>query len=550
MTLKLSDEVLQNILTKESYVSDEDMKKAVDSAKKNNTTALDYLFTQNILTPDLLGQAIAEHYQVPYFDLNTHELNAKQVLKLPEELAVKYNILFLMENKNQILLATDDPTQVEMIEALKKVFPDKKILFAFSLSDDIKSKFFFYRKTLETRFASILQEKKRVAPELVAEIIKDAIFYRASDIHFEPTATEVLIRFRIDGVLQDAGRVTTEYYENILNLIKVLAHIRTDEHLSAQDGAIRYEVEGEANIDLRVSIIPTVNGEKVVVRLLSQYISNLSFADLGLSYNDHKLLDHNMHRQFGMILVTGPTGSGKTTTLYAVLKAVKNPGVNITTIEDPVEYKIGGINQIQVNEQTNLTFAKGLRSILRQDPNIILVGEIRDQETSEIAVNAALTGHLLLSTFHSNDASTAIPRLLDMGVEPFLLSSTLKLILGQRLVRRICENCRHSVEFTKLSLNRKYPYLKSYLTEENYTFYEGKGCQSCNYTGFKGRIAIFELISISPEIQSLIVAKAPAQDIWKMAEKQGSRSLFMDGLNKVQTGVTTIDELLRIARPF
>jgi len=550
MTLKLGDEILQAILVQESYVSAEDMNKAVDFAQKNNATALDYLFTQNILTSDLLGQALAEHYKIPYFDLNIHELSAVHVLKLPEELALKYNLLFLMESQDQILLATDDPTQPEMAEVLKQTFPDKKILFVFSLTDDIKSKFVFYRKTLETRFASILQEKKRVAPELVEEIIKDAIFYRASDIHFEPTAVEVLIRFRIDGVLQDAGRVTTEYYDNILNLIKVLAHIRTDEHLSAQDGAIRYGTEGTPTIDLRVSIVPTVNGEKVVIRLLSQYISNLSFADLGLSYNDHKLLEYNMLRQFGMILVTGPTGSGKTTTLYAVMKAVKNPGVNITTIEDPVEYKIGGINQIQVNEQTNLTFAKGLRSILRQDPNIILVGEIRDKETSEIAVNAALTGHLLLSTFHSNDASTAIPRLLDMGAEPFLLSSTLKLILAQRLVRRICENCRYSVEFTKMALDKKYPYLKTYFPENSYTFYEGKGCQSCNYTGFKGRIAVYELISISPAIQDLIVAKAPAQDIWKMAEKQGSRSLFVDGLEKVRTGVTTLDELLRIARPF
>jgi len=550
MILKLSDDILQTILVQESYVSDEDMKKAIDFAKKNNTTAFDYLFTQNILTNDLLGQALAEYYKVPYFDLNTHELSTEQVLKLPEELAIKYGILFLMENKNQILIATEDPTQPEMIEALTQAFPGKKILFAFSMPDDIKSKFVFYRKTLETRFAAILQEKKRVAPELVDEILKDAIFYRASDIHFEPTAAEVLVRFRIDGVLQDAGRVTKDYYDNILNLIKVLAHIRTDEHLSAQDGAIRYSTEGENDIDLRVSIIPTVNGEKVVIRLLSQYISNLSFSDLGLSYNDHKLLEQNMKRQFGMILVTGPTGSGKTTTLYGVLKAVKNPGVNITTIEDPVEYKIGGVNQIQVNEQTNLTFAKGLRSILRQDPNIILVGEIRDKETSEIAVNAALTGHLLLSTFHANDASTAIPRLLDMGAEPFLLSSTLKLIIAQRLVRRICSNCRHSVEFTKAGLDKKYPYLKSYFTEKSYTFYEGKGCQACNYTGFKGRIALYELISISNEIQELIIAKAPAQDIWRLAEKQGSRSLFVDGLEKVSTGVTTLEELLRIARPF
>ncbi len=550
MILNLSDEILQQILVSESYVSAEDMARAVDFAKRNKTSIMDYLFSQNILSRDLLGQALAEYYKIPYFDLNSRELVAEQILKLPEELAVQFNILFLTENKNQILLATADPTQPDLMDALGQAFPGKTILFAYSLPDDIRDKFVFYRKTLETRFAQILQEKKRVAPEIIDEIIKDAIFYRASDIHLEPQAKEALLRFRIDGVLQDAGHITLEYYDNILNLVKVLAHIRTDEHLSAQDGAIRYGANTPNPIDLRVSIIPTVNGEKVVIRLLSQYISNLSFADLGLSYKDHQILEHNMHRQFGMILVTGPTGSGKTTTLYAVLKSVKNPGINITTIEDPVEYKISGVNQIQVNEQTNLTFAKGLRSVLRQDPNVILVGEIRDQETSEIAVNAALTGHLLLSTFHANDASTAVPRLLDMGVEPFLLSSTLKLVIAQRLVRRICERCRYSTKITSVDLIKKYPYLKKYFSDKTYTLYQGKGCRACNYTGFKGRIAVFELISITPEIERLIVAKAPAQDIWRMAQSQGSRSLFEDGLEKVETGITTLDDLLRIARPF
>ena len=251
-----------------------------------------------------------------------------------------------------------------------------------------------------------------------------------------------------------------------------------------------------------------------------------------------------------MILTTGPTGSGKTTTLYALLKIVNSPDVNITTIEDPVEYKVLGVNQIQVNRETNLTFAKGLRSIVRQDPDIILVGEIRDKETAEIAVNAALTGHLLYSTFHANDAATAIPRLLDMGIQPFLLASTLEIIVAQRLVRKICDHCRHSV--TKSGKDFNTPQLRAlnkYFGSKTTTFYEGKKCGACGDTGYKGRTAIFEFILITPEMQNLILHAPSAQEIWKLARKEGSKTLFEDGIEKVKTGVTTVEELLRVAEP-
>lgn len=387
-----------------------------------------------------------------------------------------------------------------------------------------------------------------MAPEIIEEILTDAVSFRTSDIHFEPQEKEVIVRFRIDGVLHEAGRIPKEYYENIVNRLKVQARLRIDEHYAAQDGAIRFVRDGHL-IDARLSLIPTLDGEKIVLRLLADYMRSFALSDLGLLGDGQKLLEVSAKKPFGMILVTGPTGSGKTTTLYAVLRTLNNPEVNITTIEDPVEFKIPGINQIQVNQQTNLTFAKGLRSIVRQDPDIILVGEVRDQETAEIAVNAALTGHLLLSTFHANDASTAIPRLIDMGIEPFLLSSTLELIIAQRLVRRICESCRYSISVKTISLEKILPKAKKYFSKESITLYKGKGCPKCSGTGYKGRIGIFEFINMNPELQELILKNPSSQQIWEVSEKNGAISLFEDGLEKVKNGLTTLDELLRVANP-
>ena len=407
-----------------------------------------------------------------------------------------------------------------------------------------------YQKPLETRFSKIIESKGRVAPELLEEIFEDALVYNASDIHFEPRPTDVLVRFRVDSVLHEAGRIPKEYYENILNRIKVQSGLRIDEHFAAQDGSLRYEEKDGTVVDMRTSIVPTIEGEKVVLRVLAAYVQGFSLGDLGLTPAHQELLEQAAGKPFGMILVTGPTGSGKTTTLYALLKLINSPDVNITTIEDPVEYKVLGVNQIQVNPQTNLTFAKGLRSIVRQDPDIILVGEIRDEETAEIAVNAALTGHLLYSTFHANDAATAIPRLLDMGIEPFLLASTLEVVVAQRLVRKICEHCKHSV--IKSSSDFNTPQLKStlsYFEGKSITFYEGKKCETCGHTGYKGRTAIFEFIQITPEMQNLILHSPSTKEIWQLARKEGSRTLFEDGTEKVKAGVTTLEELLRVAEP-
>src|SRR3989338_1050854 len=547
--MNLNDQKIGAILLKGDYITESDLKKADDYAAVNQVSIIDYLITEQLISFDLLGQALAEFFKVPYADLNSNIPPTEQVLKISEDIARKYRLVLFAEDAKSVTIASDDPTNNEISKELKKIFPKKSIKFAYSLSEDIDNIFVNYRQPLSTRFAQIVKMQTRVAPEILEEIFEDAVLYRASDIHFEPQAMEVIIRFRIDGVLQEAGRIKKGYYENILNRIKVQAHLRTDEHLAAQDGSIHF-VKNERIIDFRVSIIPIIEGEKIVMRLLSEYVKAFALADFGLNALHQKLIKEASQKPFGMILVTGPTGAGKTTTLYAVLKILNHIDINITTIEDPIEYRIAGLNQIQVNLQTNLTFAKGLRSIVRQDPDVILVGEIRDNETAEIAVNAALTGHLLLSTFHANDAATAIPRLLDMGIEPFLLASTLEVVVAQRLVRKICEHCRHSV--TKSAIDFATPQLKSALPHfegKSITLYEGKKCEACGHTGYKGRTAIFEFIQITPEMQNLILRSPSTKEIWQLARKEGSVTLFEDGVEKVKAGVTTLEELLRVAEP-
>ncbi|MDH4358871.1 MAG: GspE/PulE family protein [Candidatus Berkelbacteria bacterium] len=546
--MQIDDAKLAEILTKLGYVKPEDLKKAQEEAKKKEASIVDYLLAEHILTKDLMGQAIAEYFGVKYADLSSRETSHEEERKIPEELAEKYRISVFLETDKHVIIATDDPTKKEIITALEPVYQGKQIEIAFAFPEDMELGIIQSKKPLETRFSKIIASQVRVAPEMVKEIIEDALANRASDVHIEPQEKEVVVRFRIDGVLHEVGTIPKVTYENILNRIKVQAHLRVDEHFSAQDGSMRYHRE-DGSIDLRVSIVPTIEGENIVMRLLAVYVPNLTLGDLGISPNDQELVMRAARQPFGMILAVGPTGSGKTTTLYALLKTFNNTEVNLTTIEDPVEYKMAKANQIQVNPQTNLTFAKGLRSIVRQDPDIILVGEIRDNETAEIAVNAALTGHLLFSTFHANDAATGIPRLLDMAIEPFLLSSTLHLIIAQRLVRKICEKCRVSGEVSITDIEKILPSARTYFPEEKITLYKGKGCKACGNKGFEGRTAIFEFIATSPQMQELILKNPSSQEVWELAKSQGSRALFEDGIDKVKKGETSLEELLRVASP-
>ncbi len=544
----LTDTEIKDILLVEDYVTKDDVAKFEVAAKQHYESLIDVLLQQKVITSELVGQAIAEFYSVPFADLNARPPTRENILKIPEEVAKKLHVVVFEVEDNTVVVATDNPSDSGIKSGLIEVLKTDSIKLNYAPTQAIETTFVAYRKSLETRFSKIIQSEGRVAPEIIDEIFDDAFTFRASDIHLEPREKEVVVRFRIDGVLHDAGRIEKSVYEAIVNRIKVLGHIRTDKHFDALDGTIHWEKK-DAIVDMRISIVPLLDGEKIVIRLLSSYVKGLSLSDLGLSTQDQETVSATAKKPFGMILASGPTGAGKTTTMYAILEILNHPEVNITTIEDPVEYHLTGANQIQVNADTKLTFARGLRSIVRQDPNIILVGEIRDMETAEIAVNAALTGHLLLSSFHSNDAATTIPRMLNMGIEPFLLASTLELVVSQRLVRRICETCRYGVSMTLKDLTAKFPEANRFFPAATMTMYKSKGCNACGNTGYLGRIAIFEIIRITKEIEEAILKQSTAAEIWRIAEGQGSKSLFEDGVEKVKSGITDIDELLRVAAP-
>ena len=545
--MRSNDTKIKSVLLSGNYVTEEDVQQAEKAAESDRLSFLDALFSKGVLTKDLLGQAMAESFGVPYADLNSHPPTRESALAIPIDIAQKFRVVLFSGSPGRYTVATDDPDQPGLREAMAAALPGNEIDFAFSLSEDVDAVFSTYhRKALETRFSKIIESDHRVAPEILREILSDALSFKASDIHFEPEEDSVLVRFRVDGVMQVAGHLPREHYATVLNRIKVESRLRIDEHFAAQDGSMRFESDG-VTADFRTSIIPTVNGEKAVLRALAAYVEGFALDRIGLSDRHQAILSEAIRKPFGMILVVGPTGSGKTTTLYSFLRLLNTPEVNITTIEDPVEYKLSGVNQIQVRESSRLTFAGGLRSIVRQDPDIILVGEIRDQETAEIAVNAALTGHLLLSTFHANDAATAIPRLLDMGSEPFLLASTLEVIVAERLLRKVCESCRVSVSVSALPQSLAPLFRNIFGEDEN--VYRGKGCAACGGTGYSGRTAIFECIRMTSDMRNLILTSPSTKEIWELARKEGAISLFEDGIEKVKNGITTPEELLRVAEP-
>lgn len=392
--------------------------------------------------------------------------------------------------------------------------------------------------------------------KIVDDLVRFAYDSRASDIHIDPEETKLNIRFRIDGILHQMFVVPKELHPEITTRIKVLSGLRTDEHNMPQDGRIRFSFgqgkdKDELKFDVRISIAPTHYGENVVMRLLAKRGKTFTVDDIDFSKRDLAVVKKAIKKPYGMILTTGPTGSGKTTTLYTILKELNKPEISIITIEDPVEYSLEGVEQIQVNPQTGLTFAEGLRSILRQDPNIVMVGEIRDAETAKIAVNAALTGHLLLSTLHTNDAATTLPRLLEMGVEPFLIASTVNVVIAQRLLRKLCPDCKakKKVTITEISsLGKSLPedILMKYADKKNLIIYEAKGCFKCGQSGYSDRVAIYETMENTDAIREAITARATASDIKKIAVNEGMVTMVEDGLIKVFEGFTTMEELLRV----
>ncbi len=398
----------------------------------------------------------------------------------------------------------------------------------------------------ERNVAEILSHPAISIIGLVDAIIEQASIRSASDIHIDPNRNELRMRLRIDGVLHEAYTLPKNIHSEIISRIKVLASMRTDEHQMTQDGRFRYQFGSGETLDIRVSIAPTYHGENLVLRLLSDKAAHYTLEMLGFSNADQAKILTAIKRPHGMILSTGPTGSGKTTTLYTLIKMLNSPEISIVTIEDPIEYAVDQIEQIQVNARAGLTFANGLRSILRQDPNIIMVGEIRDAETASIAVNTALTGHLLLSTLHTNDAATTLPRLLDMGIDAYLVASTINIAIGQRLVRQICTACKKEMITNKAAKKTLATVPLSVPVKTGDVFYYGSGCEACGGSGYSGRLCISEVLVADQGIREAIMRKASAVDIRKLAIKNGMTTMLEDGFAKARLGNTTIEEILRV----
>ena len=552
----ISDKELIELVLKHRLIDESGLKGLIDFIKNTGATLNDALIEKNILTDEKLGFLVADYLKIPFVVLSKITIPENIFRILPERVARKNKIIPFAKDQAGIKVAMADPRNKLIIEMLEKKTAEKIIPYL-ATENDIFNTFHIYRRDLQKTFNNLFIQSTSSAnskdipiSKIVDMIISYAAQDKASDVHIEPQEKETLVRFRIDGMLHDVLSFLNNLHDQIVTRIKVMSRLRTDEHLAAQDGKMRFLSDDEI-IDIRVSIIPIAEGEKVVLRLLSTRSRQFSLADLGMSQTDLEKLTRSIKKSYGMILSTGPTGCGKTTSIYAILRLLNQRQKNITTIEDPVEYRIKGVNQINVNPKTGLTFAHGLRSILRQDPNIIFVGEIRDTETAGIAVNAALTGHLVVSTLHTNDAATALPRLIDMEVEPFLVASTINVIIAQRLVRKICEMCKLTLTITREELEKNLPkdiIDKHFGSANTIGIYQGKGCKICHLTGFSGRIGVFEVLETSKEIRKLIAKKVDTDEITKQALAEGMTTMLDDGLDKVKKGLTTVEEILRVTK--
>jgi len=509
-------------------------------------------------------------YNIPLVNLKEIGISSEALALIPKPVAEKHILVPFAydKKKNTISVAMADPLDLEAIEFMERksqarIFPffaekeviDKAIAerYAQGLTAEVTAalKETETVATVQTVDATKLGEIIREAPiaKIVSTLLEFAIKSRASDIHVEPQEGKTRVRYRIDGILHEKLVLPQAVHESLISRIKILAGMKIDEKRIPQDGRFNFRSDGE-EIDLRISSLPTVHGEKIVMRLLKKTGGVPTLAELGLGGRALKNLDDAVLRPHGIILICGPTGSGKTTTLYSILSKISSIRVNVVSIEDPVEYQIPGVNQVQVNPTAGLTFASALRSFLRQDPNIIMVGEIRDKETTELAIQASLTGHLVFSTLHTNSAASAPPRLLDMGAEPFLLVSSLTCVVSQRVLRKICLSCREAYAPDPLVAGDLKDVLGKLFPEKMAALrlYKGKGCEECNNTGYLGRVGIFEVIAVSEKIGRFVLERAPAVDIEKQAIAEGMITLKQDGYLKVLAGITTMEEVLRVAQ--
>jgi len=561
---------ITDILTAKGVLSEKQLKQIRLEQASTGKSAKEIIIEKNLASEEKVAKAEGELWKVPFVNLAETAFSPQALGLIPQPVAEEYNLVPFNYDPtlNELSVAMANPLDLETIEFISKKSKAKIKPFIASLSQIKGAITSNYGQSLvaevkaalgevgvkpaEVKSTDIIRPGEVIREEKIAKVVNAilefAIKARASDIHIEPQEERTRVRYRIDGILHEKLALPKTIHDAVVSRIKILSGLRIDEKRIPQDGRFNFKA-GEQEVDLRISTLPTVHGEKVVMRLLKKSGGVPDLPELGLRGRALKNLEDAILRPHGIIIVCGPTGSGKTTTLYSVLSRINTPKVNIVTLEDPVEYQIPGVNQVQVNPAAGLTFASGMRSFLRQDPNIIMVGEIRDRETTELAIQASLTGHLVFSTLHTNNAAQAIPRLLDLGAEPFLLASSLTCLVAQRICRRVCPDCKEEyeplpevIEDIKKVLGKLLPPKK----EIKLTL--GKKCSTCNNTGYLGRIGIFEVLPVTEKIARLILERAPAGDIEKQALEEGMITMKQDGYLKALEGVTTLEEVLRVAQ--
>jgi type IV pilus assembly protein PilB len=592
--MQISDATLETLLSRSGLATETQLADLKEESDRTRRPLQEVTLKNKVVEEKALAQAFAEYAHIPFIELDPKDIPREVLAKIPERIARQYNaILFQLDEDGTSHLAMDDPDDVQAVSFIQKEVGENTKLYL-ATHENILACLQNYRGDVTQELSKVidiqpdgLAAAKPVAAEDVAEdspiaktvnlLLEYAIRSNASDIHIEPREEFVQIRYRIDGVLKEVNQLPANVLNALISRIKILSNLKIDEHRVPQDGRFKVNVAGK-QYALRVSTLPIADGEKVVMRILDESNQAVTLQDLGYWGRSLEIITLAMHEPNGMNLITGPTGSGKSTSLFSMLTILNTPDVNISTVEDPVEYKIPGVNQTQTNDKAGMTFATGLRALLRQDPNIIMVGEIRDGETANLGVQAALTGHLVFSTLHTNNAATSLPRLLDMNIEPFLIASTVKAVVGQRLVRRLCTTCRQghaptseeSAAFMKLfRLTGSKGFTTVHELEEQAakqgvggdtplsTSSEGittvwkatqGGCDECHHTGYKGRIGIYEVLGVSIPLQKMIMAGATSQQLQEQAISEGMTTMMTDGLIKALRGNTTLEEVLRATK--
>ncbi len=580
---------LKKFLLDSSLINEKDFDRALKTSQEKDKNVGEVLVSEGLIDQERLTKFQAYLLGVPFVNIEEENIPQDVLNIIPEQIARAHNIIAFRKRESELEVAMLDPEDLITIEFIRKTDPFLKILPRLTTPAGIKAALRQYQKTLDIEFQNILKSdtapikhiveggddaaanqdkfkkedlikaaKELPTIEIVDTLLRHAILQKASDVHIEPSEKEVIVRFRVDGILHDVMTLPVTAALGIVARIKVLSNLKLDEHRLPQDGRFKIETE-DYKYSLRVSILPVFNGEKIVMRLLQENMKAQTLDGVGLSAKALQIVQDNLGKPTGMILITGPTGSGKTTTLYSMMEILNTPDVNISTVEDPIEYRMPRVNQTQVNSAIGLTFASGLRSLVRQDPNIIMVGEIRDKETASLAINAALTGHLVLSTLHTTEAAGSIPRLIDMEVEPFLIASTLNVVIAQRLVRKIHgEKEKYKLTQSDLDDLAKYCDLNKVLeilqeeklvkpkaTLKDIEVYRAKKTDN-SLAQYKGRLGIFEVLAVTSAIRELIIKKATTEEIMKKAREEGMRTMIEDGFIKAAKGLTSLEEILRV----